>query len=65
MRQQPTFRQSDVTRALKGVRAAGFGVERVEIAKDGKIVVVPGKPHAGKADVGDDHNDWDDALGTN
>jgi hypothetical protein len=63
MRQQPTFRQSDVTRALKGVRAAGFGVERVEIGKDGKIVVVPGKPHADAADLGDDRNDWDKALG--
>lgn len=36
-----TFRQSDVTRAVKGVVAAGVQVGRVEIAKDGSIVVVP------------------------
>jgi hypothetical protein len=65
MRRQSTFLQSDVTRALKGVRAAGFGVERVEIAKDGKIVVVPDKPHAATADIGDDGNEWDAALGKN
>jgi hypothetical protein len=64
MRQPSTFRQSDVTRAVKAVRAAGIGIERVEI-EGGKIIVVPGKPHAGAADKGDDSNDWDGALGTN
>lgn len=33
------FRQSDVTRALRGARAAGVDVGRVEIGPDGKIVV--------------------------
>jgi hypothetical protein len=49
MRQPSTFRRIDLTRALKGVLAAGLGIERVEIAVDGKIVVVPGKPGAGSA----------------
>lgn len=35
-----TFRQRDVTAAIKGTRAAGCDVKRVEIAKDGKIVVI-------------------------
>jgi hypothetical protein len=35
-----TFRQGDVTRALKATVAAGIEVERIEIDKDGKIVVV-------------------------
>ena len=35
-----TFRQRDVTRAARGVEDAGIPVERVEIGKDGKIVVV-------------------------
>jgi hypothetical protein len=33
-----------VTRALKTVRAAGVEVGRVEIDKEGKIVVIIGKP---------------------
>ena len=39
-----TFRQADVTRAVKAVVAAGVGIARVEIDKSGKIVIVTGKP---------------------
>ena len=35
------FRQSDLTRAFKAARAAGVVVARYEIAKDGRIIVVP------------------------
>lgn len=38
-----TFRQTDVKRAVKAVRAAGVEVARVQVGKDGTIVVVPGK----------------------
>lgn len=39
-----TFRQRDVTRALKGTKSAGVEVARIEIDQDGKIVVIMGKP---------------------
>ena len=35
-----TFRQKDVTRAVKAVVAAGVGIARVEIDSAGKIVIV-------------------------
>jgi hypothetical protein len=37
------FRQQDVTRAIKGAVAAGVDVARVEIDREGKIVIVTGK----------------------
>lgn len=39
-RRRATFTQNDITRAFKGAEAAGVQVQ-VEIAADGKIVVVP------------------------
>ena len=38
------FRQTDVARAIKGAVAAGLTVQRVEVDKAGKIVVVVGSP---------------------
>lgn len=35
-----TFRQHDVTRALRATVAAGREVRRIEIGRDGKIVLV-------------------------
>jgi hypothetical protein len=35
-----SFTQSDVIRALKAAIKAGISVDRLEISKDGKIVVV-------------------------
>ena len=34
------FRQQDVTRAFRAAQAAGVKVARVEIDRDGKIVIV-------------------------
>jgi hypothetical protein len=42
-RSTSTFRQSDLTRAIRGVRNAGVDVARAEIAKDGKIIIVVGE----------------------
>ena len=41
-----SFKQRDMTRAVKAVVAAGLAVARVEVDKDGKIVIVPGTPEA-------------------
>jgi hypothetical protein len=35
-----TFRRQDVTRAVKAVTAAGVDIARVEIARDGRIIIV-------------------------
>jgi len=39
-----TFKQTDLTRAVKATIAAGVSVARVEVDRDGKITVVAGKP---------------------
>lgn len=54
-----TFRQRDVTAAVKAVVAAGVDVARVEVGSDGKIVVVTKidqQPDSGGG------NQWDAAL---
>ena len=42
-RSTSAFRQSDLTRAIKGARNAGVNVTRAEIASDGRIVIVIGE----------------------
>jgi hypothetical protein len=39
-----TFKQQDVTRALRAADAAGRPVRRVEIDRDGKIILVMIEP---------------------
>jgi hypothetical protein len=53
-----TFKQQDVTRALRAAVAAGVEVQRFEIDKDGKIVVVTGKSQEPVAE-GRGENEWD------
>ncbi len=45
-----TFRQQDVTRAVKAVAAAGVHIVRVEIDQAGKIVVVTQQSPTGQQD---------------
>jgi hypothetical protein len=49
-----TFRPAAVTKAVKAVRAAGVDIVRVEVARDGRIVIVS-VDHEPKAEV----NEWD------
>ena len=58
MRRRSAFRKTDVTRATRAILAAGLDVARVEINKDGVIVVVPGKPEE-PADERSETNEWD------
>jgi hypothetical protein len=52
-----TFRQNDVTRAVKAVTAAGVHIARIEIAKDGRIVIItPFEPAQTGAE---EENSWD------
>jgi hypothetical protein len=55
MRRPSAFKKSDVTRATKAVLAAGLDIARVEIAKDGAIIVVPGKPEQMGYEGGEEH----------
>jgi hypothetical protein len=54
-----TFRQQDVTRALRATVAAGIEVQRIEIHKDGRIIVVVATPESLR-EIGDQHNEWDE-----
>lgn len=53
------FRQSDVTRALRGAEKAGVRVERIEVEVSGRIVIFSGAPGACRHPV----NLWDEELG--
>ena len=54
-----TFRQQDVTRAVKAVTAAGVSIARIEVDKAGKIVIITGGDAAGHAGVSAEGNEWD------
>lgn len=57
-RSASAFRQSDITKALKAARAAGYEQPEVEIdLKSGKIVLKPARAEAASIDGGP--NEWD------
>lgn len=43
-RAQTRFTQADVARAIKGAKAAGMDVSRVEVMPDGRIVLAAPTP---------------------
>jgi hypothetical protein len=53
-----TFRQLDVTRAVKAVSAAGVHIARIEIDKTGKIVIITADPTDHPAKM-NEANEWD------
>ena len=53
-----TFRQQDVTRAVKAVAAAGVHIARIEIDKTGKIVIIT-TDMANRPEGMTEANEWD------
>ena len=45
-----TFKEVDIKRAFQAAKLAGVDVARVDIAKDGKISIVPTSAVGGKAE---------------
>jgi hypothetical protein len=56
-----TFREVDLTRALRAAKKAGAHVARAEIARDGKIVLVLKKD--GEPSSRNERNEWDEING--
>ena len=61
-RGQQTFKQNDLTKAIKATVKAGIAVGRVEIDKNGKIVIVPARPEDAANGEKPRKNEWDGAL---
>jgi hypothetical protein len=59
VRRPSLFKKRDVTRATNGVLDAGLEVARVEITKDGIIIVVSGKRELLPKEQS---NEWDEVL---
>jgi hypothetical protein len=58
-----TFRQLDVTRAVKAIRAAGYDVGRVLIDRAGRIEITTAEgQHAPSAPQAGGPNEWDEAV---
>ena len=55
-----TFRQQDVTRAVKAVSAAGVHIARIEIDKAGKIVIITTSATEAPGEM-TEANEWDRA----
>jgi hypothetical protein len=53
-----TFRQQDVTRAVKAVTAAGVHIARIEIDKAGKIVIITAETTDQQGEI-TEGNEWD------
>jgi hypothetical protein len=58
MRRASLFKKRDVTRAMRAVLEAGLKVARVEISKEGAIVVIPANTKQ-SAEASPESNEWD------
>jgi hypothetical protein len=53
-----SFKKRDVKTAVEAVRESGVEIARVEVDKNGKIIVIAGKPVGGEATT----NEWDEMI---
>jgi hypothetical protein len=53
------FRRSEMTRAIKGVEAAGLGIARIDIDNDGRITLILGSPEESAEKR---PNEWDEVI---
>ncbi|MCA0200360.1 MAG: hypothetical protein LCH56_05920 [Proteobacteria bacterium] len=60
-RGRSTFRQRDVTAALKAAHAAGCGVRRLVIDREGRIVIETTDGTTGQPPIEEQRNEWDEA----
>jgi hypothetical protein len=60
-RGKATFRKSDVERAIRAATAGGLVVVRIEIERDGKIVLMAANDNVPGA-MREGQNEWDDAA---
>jgi hypothetical protein len=54
-----SFRQQDLTKAIRGATKAGVNIAKIEIAKDGRIVIITA-PEVAQLGA-DEENEWDRA----
>jgi hypothetical protein len=53
-----TFKEVDLTRALRAAKKAGADVARAEVARDGKIILVLSKNEETRSNS--ERNEWDE-----
>ena len=53
-----TFRQRDVTRAVKAVTKAGVNIRRVEIDRAGKIAIITGSETSPQDEISNSLDQW-------
>ncbi|BAB54741.1 hypothetical protein [Mesorhizobium japonicum] len=56
-----SFKQADLSRAIKAMVAAGLEIGPVKIDPSGSIIILPAKKGAA-TDKSEDDNEWDDVL---
>ena len=55
-----SFKERDLARALRAARKSGVQMQRIEIDREGRIVMIPGKPYDDPAKQNE--NEWDEVL---